>query len=85
MAVLQDEISNSEIGDEQRELAGDHLSLESCVRVIWHCFPGAGVLLLSLKVSAHPGSLFLANQSSCQLWEFLLSATAIKLHIFCRP
>lgn len=77
--VLQDKMSNSEIVDEQRELAGDHLSLESCVRVIWRCFPGAGALLLSLKVSAHPGSLFLASQSSFQLWEFLLSATVQQL------
>lgn len=77
--VLQDKMSNSEIVDEQRELAGDHLSLESCVRVIWRCFPGAGALLLSLKVSAHPGSLFLASPSSFQLWEFLLSATVQQL------
>lgn len=79
MAVLQDKMSNSKILDEQRELCGNHLSLESCVCVIWHCFPGAGTLPLSLKVSAHPGSLFLANQSSFQLWEFLPSATVQQL------
>lgn len=39
----------------------------------------AGTLPLSLKVSAHPGSLFLANQSSFQLWEFLPSATVQQL------
>lgn len=79
MAVLQDKMSNSKILDEQRELCGNHLSLASCVRVIWHCFPGAGTPPLSLKVSALPGSLFLATQSSFQLWEFLLSATVQQL------
>lgn len=55
------------------------MSLQSCVCVIWCCFPGTGTLLLLLKVSAHPGSLFLACQSSFQLWEFLLSATVQQL------